>query len=112
MTIPRSFSVFAIVFAVAYAVAYAVSVHNNYALFTYHPALNELGVGVQKPKDGPAMYWYGWLATAGIVASVAGLGGAFLPPRPPPPLPPPLFLGRPPPPAVFFPPFFWGYFFR
>ena len=68
MTMPRSFPVFAIVFAVAYAVAYAISVHNNYALFTYHPALNEFGVGVQKPKDGPAMYWYGWLATAGIVA--------------------------------------------
>lgn len=81
MTIPRSFPVFAIVFAVAYAVAYAVSVHNNYALFTYHPALNEFGVGVQKPKDGPAMYWYGWLATAGIVASVAGLLACYLPQR-------------------------------
>jgi hypothetical protein len=78
---PRSFPVFAIVFAVAYAVAYAISVRNNYALFTYHPALNEFGAGVEKPKDGPAMYWYGWMATAGIVASVAGLVACYLPQR-------------------------------
>src|SRR5258706_6035934 len=102
MTIPRSFSVFAIVFAVAYAVAYAVSVHNNYALFTYHPALNEFGVGVQKPKDGPAMYWYGWLATAGIVASVAGLLACYLPQRLTSRLPASFFLGVPPAPIVFF----------
>jgi hypothetical protein len=81
MTMPRSFPVFAIVFAVAYAVAYAISVRNNYALFTYHPALNEFGAGVEKPKDGPAMYWYGWMATAGIVASVAGLVACYLPQR-------------------------------
>jgi hypothetical protein len=70
---------FPIVFAVAYAVVYAVSVLNNYALFTYHPAIGEFGVGVQKGRDGPAMYWYGWMATSGIVASLAGLAAAALP---------------------------------
>jgi hypothetical protein len=70
---------FAIVFAVVYAIAYVVAVEHNYALFTYHPAIGEFGIGVQKAKDGPAMYWYGWLATAGIVASLAGLGAALLP---------------------------------
>jgi hypothetical protein len=79
VTPPRSFSVFAIVFAAAYAVAYAIAVENNYALFTYHPAINEFGAGVQKPKDGPAMYWYGWMATAGIAASIAGLLACWLP---------------------------------
>jgi hypothetical protein len=68
-----------IVFAVVYAIAYLVCVEGNYALFTYHPAINEFGMGVQKAKDGPAMYWYGWLATATAVAAVAGFVAALLP---------------------------------
>ena len=79
MTPPRSFPVFAVVFAAAYAVAYVIAVQQNLALFTYHPALNEFGAGVQKAKDGPAMYWYGWMATAGIAASIAGLLACWLP---------------------------------
>lgn len=79
MTPPRRFGAFAIVFAVAYAIAYVVAVESNYALFTYHPAIGEFGAGVQKPKDGPAMYWYGWMGTAGIVAAIAGLAAAALP---------------------------------
>jgi hypothetical protein len=70
---------FAIVFAVVFALAYVVSVLNNYAVFTYHPAIGEFGAGVQKGRDGPAMYWYGWMATSGIVAALAGGLAAFLP---------------------------------
>jgi hypothetical protein len=73
------FASFAIVFAVAYSIAYVVSVLANFALFTYHPAIGEFGAGVQKGKDGPAMYWYGWLATSVIVASIAGVLVALLP---------------------------------
>jgi hypothetical protein len=73
------FSSFAIAFSVAYSIAYVLSVLSNYALFTYHPAIGEFGAGVQKGKDGPAMYWYGWLATSGIVASIAGGLAAVLP---------------------------------
>jgi len=72
-------STFAIVFAVAYLITYVVSVLNNYALFTYHPAIGEFGAGVEKGRDGPAMYWYGWMATSGIVASLAGVLAALLP---------------------------------
>jgi hypothetical protein len=70
---------FPIVFAVAFAVVYVMSVLNNYALFTYHPAIGEFGAGVQKGRDGPAMYWYGWMATSGIVASAAAALAAVLP---------------------------------
>ena len=70
---------FPIVFAVVYALAYALAVWKNYALFTYHPALNEFGIGVEKPKDGPAMYWYGWMATAGIAALAAGFVASLIP---------------------------------
>jgi hypothetical protein len=76
---PRAFEVFAIVFAIVYALAYVVVVEANYALFTYHPAVKEWGAGVQKARDGPAMYWFGWLVTSGIVATVAGLAAAALP---------------------------------
>lgn len=75
----RAFPVFAIVFAVVYPLAYALAVWKNYALFTYHPALNEFALGVEKSRDGPAMYWYGWMATAGIAATFAGVGAALIP---------------------------------
>ncbi|HEY6241379.1 MAG TPA: hypothetical protein VIW78_11140 [Burkholderiales bacterium] len=82
MTVPRSFPVFAIVFSVTYAIVYSIAVWKNYALFTYHPATNEFGMGVEKPKDGGlAMYWYGWMATAGIAASVVALVACYLPQR-------------------------------
>jgi hypothetical protein len=77
--VSRVLPVFAIVFAVVYALIYTLAVWKNYALFTYHPALNEFGIGVQKPKDGPAMYWYGWMATAGISAAVAGFIACLIP---------------------------------
>jgi len=77
--VSRVFPVFAIVFALVYAVTYALAVWKNYALFTYHPALYEFGIGVQKAKDGPAMYWYGWMATAAIAGSLAGLIACFVP---------------------------------
>jgi hypothetical protein len=79
VTPARSFSAFATVFAVVFAVIYVIAVEWNYALFTYHAAIGEFGPGVQKPKDGPAMYWYGWLATSGLAALSAGLLAYLLP---------------------------------
>ena len=81
MTTPRAFPVFAIVFAVVYAVAYVIAVEQNYALFTYHPAIEEFGFLVEPPREGPAMYWYGWMATSGIVALAAGLIACSIPER-------------------------------
>jgi len=72
MTLSRS-SV--IIFAAAYAIIYVVALENNYALFTYHPELNQFGLLVEKPIQGPAMYWYGWIATSALGALiVAGVG--------------------------------------
>ena len=75
----RSFAAFAIVFAIVFPVAYVIVAEVNYALFTYHPAVGEWGAGVQKAQDGPAMYWYGWLATTGMIAGVAGAAACLLP---------------------------------
>ena len=79
MTPPRPSPAFTIAFAVVFAVVYIIAVEKNYALFTYHPAIGEFGAGAQPPKDGPAMYWYGWLATSGIAALIAGIVAARLP---------------------------------
>jgi hypothetical protein len=71
MTVTRVLPVFSVVFAIAYVLA----MENNIAMVTYHPQLGVWGWGVQPPtKTGPAMYWYGWLATA----TLAGLVGALL----------------------------------
>lgn len=71
----------AMIFAVTYCVIYVVAVWNNYALFTYHPVLNEIGWGVEKSRDGPAMYWYGWMSTAALGALAASLVAWPLPQR-------------------------------
>ena len=72
-------STFTIVFSIAYAVLYLLSVEYNWALFTYHPALESFGALVQKPIDGgPAMYWYGWIVTSALGAStIAALACAM-----------------------------------
>lgn len=75
------FYAFAVTFSLVYALSYVIAVEANYAVFTYHPALGEFGWGVEPPRDGPAMYWYGWMATAGIVAGLAGAVAYVLPQR-------------------------------
>jgi hypothetical protein len=69
------------VFVVAYTVAYLLAVWNNYALFTYHPVLGEVVWGVEKPREGPAMYWYGWMSTAALSACAACLLAWLIPQR-------------------------------
>jgi len=66
-------------FTIAFAILYLLSVEFNWALFTYHPALEEFGLLAQKPKDGPAMYWYGWIATSAAGASVIAAAASRVP---------------------------------
>jgi hypothetical protein len=79
MNLVRSFPLFAIVFAAAYAILYVLAVEYNWALFTYHPALEEFGLLVEKPREGPAMYWYGWIATAALGAFVIAAIVSWIP---------------------------------
>ena len=74
-----SLAKFVIAFAVAYAVLYVLSVQYNLALFTYHAATEEFHFLVQPTSDGPAMYWYGWLATSGLGALVIAALISWLP---------------------------------
>ena len=81
MSAPRSTGFLPLVFGVAYALAYVTAVWKNVALFTYHPIAGTVGFGVEKPQDGPAMYWFGWMATAAIVAFGACAIAALIPSR-------------------------------
>ena len=61
------------VFAAVFAVLYVFAMELNWAAFTYHPRLMEFELGTQPPRNGPAMYWYGWLTTAALGGLAAGL---------------------------------------
>jgi hypothetical protein len=70
------------VFSIAFAAIYIASVYWNLALFTYHPQLVQWGPLVQAPKQGPAMYWYGWLATSTFGAGAIAALSLALPAKP------------------------------
>jgi hypothetical protein len=61
------------IFAAAFAVIYVLAVQYNWALFTYHPKIDEWQWLAQPAKDGPPMYWYGWLVTSLLGASAVSL---------------------------------------
>jgi hypothetical protein len=65
----------AITFTIAYAVIYVICTEVNLPAVSYHPVIGEIDLGWKAPRNGPAMYWYGWLLTsligAGIIATIA-----------------------------------------
>jgi hypothetical protein len=77
------FRTFAVVFGVATAVLYVISDMAGLPLFTYHPGTDriDLGFAPARRDEGPAMYWYGWIATSMLGAAVLGVAAAMLPER-------------------------------
>jgi hypothetical protein len=78
MTIGRALPVFSI----AFALIYIASVEYNLALITYHPQIGRWGVLAEAPREGPAMYWYGWLLTSALGAGAIAALSLALPARP------------------------------
>jgi hypothetical protein len=77
-----SLGTFTIVFAIAAPVIYVVSELANLPLFTYHPGTGRIDFGwaAARANEGPAMYWYGWIATMLISSALLGaLTSRFLP---------------------------------
>jgi len=81
---------FAFAYGTAFAVFYVVALGRDLALFTVFPSLGVVLLGAPHSKDvadpalgflAPAMYWYGWTATAAVGALTLGLFAAFLPER-------------------------------
>lgn len=72
---------FALVFGVCFAILYVICDLAALPLFTYHPGTDRIDPGFAPPRrdEGPAMYWYGWIATSGLGAALLGGLAALLP---------------------------------
>ena len=78
-----AFRRFAVVMAITTPIIYTLCEMRNWPLFTYHPGTNRVDLGFSPAvrDQGPAMYWYGWIATTLIAATILGAIAAFLPDR-------------------------------
>lgn len=81
---------FAFAFGTSFAVLYVIAIYRDLALFTVFPSLGIVLAGTHHTKDiadpamgflAPAMYWYGWVASAALGALVLGLVAAVSPLR-------------------------------
>jgi len=90
MTFRPAFRRFAFAFGTSFAVLYVLALAENIALFTIYPSLGIVLWGTHRARDvvdpalgflAPAMYWYGWVATAALGALVVGLLVAAMPER-------------------------------
>jgi hypothetical protein len=68
------------VFSAAFAAIYAPTMYYNWAVFTYQPATMEWDWG-PVIKQGPPMFWYGWLVTSFVGACVVAALAALVPER-------------------------------
>jgi hypothetical protein len=90
VTYHPAFRRFAFAFGAAFAVFYVLALGKNLALFTVYPSFGVVVWGTHLSGDvvdpalgflAPAMYWYGWAATAALGALVVGLLAAAMPGR-------------------------------
>ena len=81
---------FAFAYATAFAVLCVVAVKLDLALFTVYPSLRVVLLGTHHSRDvvdpslgflAPAMYWYGWTATAAVGALLFALIATVFPER-------------------------------
>ena len=85
MTSTRWFRRFAFAYGPAFAVLYVVALKLDLALFTVYPTLGLVFRGTQHAQDAapamglPAMYWYGWTATAALGALIVAPRGRVCP---------------------------------
>ena len=77
------FNAFALGFSTSGAAVYCIVQFFNWPLFTFHPATNRLVWGYEGPRpgEGPNMLWYGWTATAILIAAAVGIIAMLLPVR-------------------------------
>jgi len=90
MTSSYWFRRFAFAFGTTFAVLYVVALGKDLALFTVFPSLGFVLAGTHHTRDvadpamgflAPAVYWYGWAATAALGALMFGVVAALLPAR-------------------------------
>ena len=57
-------------FSAVFILVYAAALYYNLPVFTYYPTVNQFHFGIRADLPGPPMFFYGWLATAAIVATL------------------------------------------
>jgi hypothetical protein len=81
---------FALAFGTTFAFLYVVALAKDLALFTVFPSLGFVLAGTHHSRDAadpamgflaPAIYWYGWAASAALGALGFGLVAVVLPVR-------------------------------
>jgi hypothetical protein len=72
---------FVVVFGIVGTAVYVLCDLLGLPLFTFHPATGRLewGYGLPRRNEGPVMYWYGWVVTTLLAATMAGFLATFLP---------------------------------
>jgi hypothetical protein len=64
---PNAWKVFSVTFGIVYTLAYFF----NWPMFTYYPAIREWHLHALPGRSaGPAMFYYGWMATAAVSSAV------------------------------------------
>jgi len=90
MISPHASRSFAFAYGTAFAALYVVALKWDLALFTVYPTFGVVLPGTHHSGDvvspamaflAPAMYWYGWTATAALGALPFGFAAALLPER-------------------------------
>ena len=78
-----AFKTFALVFGLATPIIYVACEMQNWPLFTYHPGTDRVQwlYAPAVRNEGPAMYWYGWIATTLIGAGAFGILAMMMPER-------------------------------
>lgn len=68
-------------FAIAMPIVYTICEMANVPMFTYHPGTGQLNWGWAPAvkENGPAMYWYGWVAASLTGATALGVAASFAP---------------------------------
>ena len=88
MTSSPWFRRFAFAYGTAFAILYVVALRLDLALFTVYPTIGVVLLGTHHSRDivgpsmgsfMPAMYWYGWTATAALGALMFALVAARCP---------------------------------
>src|SRR5258705_2249605 len=77
----RATGTFALVFGISFAILYVVCDMAALPMFTYHPGTDRIDLGFTRPRrdEGPAMYWYGWVAHFALWPPIPFLLAAHLP---------------------------------
>jgi len=75
------FGTFALVFGIFFGILYVICDMAALPMFTYHPGTGRIDPRFARAvrDEGPAMYWYGWIANSALGASILGVLATLLP---------------------------------